>query len=196
MSDQMMQIFIFVLAYFLGSIPFGLIFTRLGGQGDIRQQGSGNIGATNVLRTGSKLLALATLLADAAKGFIAVWIAWHVVGTGAAMIASFLVFIGHVFPVWLSFKGGKGVAVFIGAMLMLSPFAGLAFLLIWLVTAVITRRSSAAALVALLMTPFMLLLVNEVAAAQISVLMVLVALWAHRENITRLRAGTEPKIGQ
>jgi len=196
MSDQMLLIFVLILAYLLGSIPFGLVFTRLAGQGDIRQQGSGNIGATNVLRTGSKVLALATLLADAAKGFIAVAIAWNLAGMGAAIIASFVVFIGHVFPVWLNFKGGKGVAVFIGAMLMLSPFAGLAFLAIWLITALVTRRSSAAALVALLMTPIMLLLVSEVASAQISVLMVLVALWAHRENISRLRAGTEPKIGQ
>ena len=196
MSEQLIQIIVVFLAYFLGSIPFDLVFTRLAGQGDIRQTGSGNIGATNVLRTGSKALALATLLADAAKGFIAVQLAWHLAGYEIAAVSALACFIGHVFPVWLGFKGGKGVAVFIGAVLMLSPLTGLAFLAVWLITAIVSRRSSLAAIVALVLTPVLLLLQGETTNAQVSVVMVLIALWAHRANIARLRDGTEPKIGQ
>jgi glycerol-3-phosphate acyltransferase PlsY len=196
MSEQLIQIIVVFLAYFLGSIPFGLVFTRLAGQGDIRQTGSGNIGATNVLRTGSKALALATLLADTAKGFIAVELAWHLAGHEIAAVSALACFIGHVFPVWLGFKGGKGVAVFIGAVLMLSPLTGLAFLAVWLITAIVLRRSSLAAIVALVLTPVLLLLQGETTNAQVSVVIVLIALWAHRANIARLRDGTEPKIGQ
>jgi glycerol-3-phosphate acyltransferase PlsY len=196
MSDQLTLVFVTILAYGLGSIPFGLVFTRLSGKGDIRQTGSGNIGATNVLRTGSKLLALATLLADAAKGFVAVAVAWRLAGDQGAMIAAVLSLLGHVFPVWLNFKGGKGVAVFIGAMLMLSPLTGLVFLAVWALVAVFTRRSSLAALVALACAPLVLFVLGEMLALQACVIMVLLCFWAHRENISRLVSGTEPKIGQ
>jgi len=196
MSDQLLLVVSVVLAYGLGSIPFGLLFTNLAGQGDIRDIGSGNIGATNVLRTGNKLLALLTLLADAAKGFIAVMIAWRLVGENAATLAALASLVGHIFPVWLNFKGGKGVAVFIGTMLMLSPLAGLNFLLLWIVIAIIGRRSSLAAIVAFLATPALLYLLGEIAAMQASLVMVAISLWAHKENISRLLAGSEPKIGQ
>ncbi|MFW2437452.1 MAG: glycerol-3-phosphate 1-O-acyltransferase PlsY [Parvibaculales bacterium] len=196
MSEQLLLVMSLVLAYGLGSIPFGLLFTRWAGQGDIRDIGSGNIGATNVLRTGNKLVALLTLLADAAKGFVAVMIAWRLVGDNAAAMAALASLIGHIFPVWLTFKGGKGVAVFIGTMLMLSPLAGLNFLLLWIVVAIIGRRSSLAAIIAFLATPALLYVLGEMVTMQVSLVMVAISLWAHKENISRLLSGTEPKIGQ
>ncbi len=196
MSEQLLLVMSLVLAYGLGSIPFGLLFTRWAGQGDIRDIGSGNIGATNVLRTGNKLVALLTLLADAAKGFVAVIIAWRLVGDNVAAMAALASLIGHIFPVWLTFKGGKGVAVFIGTMLMLSPLAGLNFLLLWIVVAIIGRRSSLAAIIAFLATPALLYVLGEMVTMQVSLVMVAISLWAHKENISRLLSGTEPKIGQ
>lgn len=196
MSEQLLLVMSLVLAYGLGSIPFGLLFTRWAGQGDIRDIGSGNIGATNVLRTGNKLVALLTLLADAAKGFVAVMIAWRLAGDNAAAMAALASLIGHIFPVWLTFKGGKGVAVFIGTMLMLSPLAGLNFLLLWIVVAIIGRRSSLAAIIAFLATPALLNVLGEMVTMQASLVMVAISLWAHKENISRLLSGTEPKIGQ
>jgi glycerol-3-phosphate acyltransferase PlsY len=196
MSEQLLLVMSLVLAYGLGSIPFGLLFTRWAGQGDIRDIGSGNIGATNVLRTGNKLVALLTLLADAAKGFVAVMIAWRLAGDNAAAMAALASLIGHIFPVWLTFKGGKGVAVFIGTMLMLSPLAGLNFLLLWIVVAIIGRRSSLAAIIAFLATPALLYVLGEMVTMQVSLVMVAISLWAHKENISRLLSGTEPKIGQ
>lgn len=196
MSEQLLLLMSLVLAYGLGSIPFGLLFTRWAGQGDIRDIGSGNIGATNVLRTGNKLVALLTLLADAAKGFVAVMIAWRLAGDNAAAMAALASLIGHIFPVWLTFKGGKGVAVFIGTMLMLSPLAGLNFLLLWIVVAIIGRRSSLAAIIAFLATPALLYVLGEMVTMQVSLVMVAISLWAHKENISRLLSGTEPKIGQ
>lgn len=196
MSEQLLLVMSLVLAYGLGSIPFGLLFTRWAGQGDIRDIGSGNIGATNVLRTGNKLVALLTLLADAAKGFVAVMIAWRLVGDNAAAMAALASLIGHIFPVWLTFKGGKGVAVFIGTMLMLSPLAGLNFLLLWIVVAIIGRRSSLAAIIAFLATPALLYVLGEMVTMQVSLVMVAISLWAHKENISRLLSGKEPKIGQ
>lgn len=196
MSEQLLLVMSLVLAYGLGSIPFGLLFTRWAGQGDIRDIGSGNIGATNVLRTGNKLVALLTLLADAAKGSVAVMIAWRLVGDNAAAMAALASLIGHIFPVWLTFKGGKGVAVFIGTMLMLSPLAGLNFLLLWIVVAIIGRRSSLAAIIAFLATPALLYVLGEMVTMQVSLVMVAISLWAHKENISRLLSGTEPKIGQ
>ena len=184
------------IGYGLGSIPFGLIFTRLGGKGDIRDIGSGNIGATNVLRSGSKLLALATLLADAAKGLIAVALIWRLGNDHAAFLAGLAAFIGHLFPVWLNFKGGKGVAVFIGALLMISPLTGLAFLLLWLLMTVAFRISSLSAIIAMLIAPLLMAFLGEYGALPYVVAMVVLSLYAHRENIARLRAGTEPKIGQ
>lgn len=183
------------LGYLLGSIPFGLLFTRLAGKGDIREIGSGNIGATNVLRSGSKVLALATLIADAVKGGLAVALIWRLGSDTAAYMAGLAAFIGHLFPVWLDFKGGKGVAVFIGAILIMSPLTGLMFLAAWLIVALAFRMSSLSAITALILTVPFLLLLGESDAALFATLMVALSLWAHRENISRLRSGTEPKIG-
>ena len=183
------------LGYALGSIPFGLIITRMAGTADIRGIGSGNIGATNVLRTGRKGLAAATLLGDALKGTVAVLLAGHFFGPEGALLAGFGAFIGHVFPVWLGFKGGKGVATFLGVTLGLVWPAALVFIAVWLAMAVAFRYSSLSALVASLAT---------VAAAfyftvpPIGMLLALLAilLWImHRANIGRLLAGTEGRIG-
>ena len=195
MADGLVTLLVVLGGYLIGSIPSGLVLTRAAGKGDIRDIGSGNIGTTNVLRTGSKGLAALTLLADAGKGVLAVYIAIILVGGSVVYLAALACFCGHVFPVWLGFKGGKGVATFIGLILALSPLPGLAFLLIWLATALIGRRSSLAAIVALLVTPFFLWFLGEYDAAMAFGIMVLIALWAHRENIARLRAGTEPRIG-
>lgn len=182
--------------YLLGSIPFGLLFTRLGGKGDIRDIGSGNIGATNVLRSGSKVLALATLIADAVKGGLAVALIWRMGSDTAAYVAGLAAFIGHLFPVWLDFKGGKGVAVFIGAILIMSPLTGLMFLAVWVLVALVFRTSSLSAIIALILTVPFLTLLGESDTAVFVAFMVALSLWAHRENIARLRAGTEPKIGR
>ncbi len=184
------------LGYLLGSIPFGLVFTRIGGKGDIRDIGSGNIGATNVLRSGSKVLALATLIADAVKGGLAVALIWRLGSDTAAYVAGLAAFIGHLFPVWLDFKGGKGVAVFIGAILIMSPLTGLMFLAVWVLVALVFRTSSLSAIIALILTVPFLVLLGESDTAIFVALMVALSLWAHRENIARLRAGTEPKIGR
>lgn len=183
------------LGYLLGSIPFGLLFTRFGGKGDIRDIGSGNIGATNVLRSGSKALALATLIADAVKGGLAVALIWRLGSDTAAYMAGLAAFIGHLFPVWLDFKGGKGVAVFIGAIIVMSPLTGLLFLATWLIVALASRMSSLSAITALILTVPFLIFLGENDTALFASLMVALSLWAHRENIGRLRAGTEPKIG-
>ena len=184
-----------LLGYLLGSIPFGLVLTRFGGKGDIRTIGSGNIGATNVLRSGSKVLALLTLLADAAKGFIAVSFVWSFGNDQAAYLAGLAAFAGHLFPVWLNFKGGKGIAVFIGAMLAMSPLTGILFLVVWLLVAVVFRISSLSAIIALLTSVPLLIFLGEHDTALYAAVMVGLSLFAHRENISRLRAGTEPKIG-
>ncbi len=183
------------LGYLLGSIPFGLLFTGFGGKGDIRDIGSGNIGATNVLRSGSKALALATLIADAVKGGLAVALIWRLGSDTAAYMAALAAFIGHLFPVWLDFKGGKGVAVFIGAIIVMSPLTGLLFLATWLIVALASRMSSLSAITALILTVPFLIFLGENDTALFASLMVALSLWAHRENIGRLRAGTEPKIG-
>lgn len=186
-----------VFGYLLGSIPFGLIITRLAGQGDIRKIGSGNIGTTNVLRTGKKHLAALTLLGDMLKGTVAVLVASRYGGPDPAVIAGFGAFIGHLFPVWLRFRGGKGVATYLGVLLGLYWPAALAFAAIWIAVAVVTRYSSASALVASLATPFLLWFVFD--RAQVAELMALlsVILWAkHHENIGRLLKGTEGRIGQ
>jgi acyl phosphate:glycerol-3-phosphate acyltransferase len=195
MGEPVIIIMGMALGYLLGSIPFGLLFTRLGGKGDIRDIGSGNIGATNVLRAGSKILALATLLADGLKGGLAVALIWRFGNDTAAYMAGLAAFIGHLFPVWLDFKGGKGVAVFIGAILIMSPLTGILFLITWLVVALAFRMSSLSAIVAMLVSLPFLLLLGERDMALFTSFMVLLSLWAHRENIARLRAGTEPKIG-
>ncbi|HAT08202.1 MAG TPA: acyl-phosphate glycerol 3-phosphate acyltransferase [Rhodobiaceae bacterium] len=183
------------LGYLLGSIPFGFLFTRIGGRGDIREIGSGNIGATNVLRSGSKVLALATLIADAVKGGVAVAFIWRLGSDTAAYMAGLAAFIGHLFPVWLDFKGGKGVAVFIGAILIMSPLTGMMFLAVWLLVALVFRISSLSAITALILTVPFLAFLGESDTALFAALMVALSLWAHRENIARLRAGMEPKVG-
>jgi acyl phosphate:glycerol-3-phosphate acyltransferase len=181
--------------YLLGSIPFGVILTRLAGLGDIRQVGSGNIGATNVLRTGRKGLAAATLAGDALKGTVAVLIAWQG-GPNTAVLAALGAFLGHLFPVWLGFKGGKGVATFLGCLIGLSPAAALAFAAIWIGVAVVFRYSSLSALVASAATPVVLWLLGERQMAEITAVMALLLWFKHRENIRRLRAGSEGRIGQ
>jgi glycerol-3-phosphate acyltransferase PlsY len=184
-----------VVGYLLGSIPFGVIFTRMAGLGDIRNVGSGNIGATNVLRTGRKGLAAATLVGDALKGTAAVLLAryWN---PDLMTIAALGAFIGHLFPVWLGFKGGKGVATFIGILIGLKPLAALAFVVIWLLVAFASRYSSLSALIASAATPVVLWLLDEPRMAGIAILLVSLLWWKHSENIKRLLAGTEGKIGQ
>ena len=196
MTDTITIIGVLVLAYLLGSIPFGLLFSRMGGLGDIRETGSGNIGATNVLRSGNKLLAALTLLTDTAKGSVAIFIALDLVGFPVAYWAGLAALLGHIFPVWLGFKGGKGVAVFIGTGIVLSPLPGLSMLFVWLLVALIFRRSSLAALVATLSVPLYMAVLGEIYGASVVGAQVGVIYWAHRENISRLRKGQEPRIGQ
>jgi glycerol-3-phosphate acyltransferase PlsY len=183
--------------YLLGSIPFGLVITRLAGEGDIRKIGSGNIGTTNVLRTGKKHLAALTLLGDMLKGTLAVLAASRFGGPDLAVIAGFGAFLGHLFPVWLRFRGGKGVATYLGILLGLFWPAALAFAAIWIGVALATRYSSLSALVASLATPFLLhFAFDRVQIAQVMALLSLM-LWAkHHENIGRLLKGTEGRIGK
>ena len=185
----------FGLGYLLGSIPFGLLLTRFAGLGDVRNIGSGNIGATNVLRTGHKGLAAATLLLDALKGTVAVLLADHWWGQAAAILAGIGAFLGHLYPIWLKFKGGKGVATYIGVILGLYWPAAVAFCGVWLVVAYLSRFSSLAALIAAFASPFVLLLNKKLEIAALALLMTLLLLWRHRANITRLMHGEEPKIG-
>jgi glycerol-3-phosphate acyltransferase PlsY len=181
--------------YLLGSIPFGLLLTRLIGV-DIRQVGSGNIGTTNVLRTGNKGLAAATLLLDAGKGAAAVLIATYFAGAGAGMLAGLAAFAGHLWPVWLGFRGGKGVATLLGVALAAVPLAGLAALLTWLAAALVTRFSSVGGMAAGLAAPAAALALGKNHSAYTLAVMALLLIWKHRENISRLRAGTESRIGQ
>jgi glycerol-3-phosphate acyltransferase PlsY len=186
----------FVIGYLFGSIPFGLLLTKLAGTQDLRSIGSGNIGATNVLRTGHKGLAAATLLLDMLKGTAPVVISGYFGGPGAAMLAGLGAFLGHLFPVWLKFKGGKGVAVYIGILLGLFWPAAIAFCLIWLAIAFASRYSSLAALVASLVTPLLLWWFGHLALASLFAVLTLLVFFMHRENIKRLMAGTEGRIGQ
>ncbi|MCP3470467.1 glycerol-3-phosphate 1-O-acyltransferase PlsY [Bradyrhizobium sp. CCGUVB1N3] len=185
-----------VIGYLLGSIPFGLVLTKLAGTQDLRSIGSGNIGATNVLRTGRKGLAAATLLLDALKGTAAVVIAGYLAGPNAAMIAGLGAFLGHLFPVWLKFKGGKGVAVYIGILLGLFWPGALFFCLLWLATAFTSRYSSLSALVAAFVTPIFLWWFGHLAIASLFAVLTLLLFYMHRENIRRLQSGTESRIGQ
>src|SRR5215470_16328578 len=185
----------FLIGYLFGSIPFGLVLTRLAGTQDLRSIGSGNIGATNVLRTGRKGLAAATLIGDALKGTIAVLAFARADDPGLALVAGFGAFIGHLFPVWLKFKGGKGVATYIGVLFGLAWPIGLLFCLIWLATAALTRYSSLAGLVASAVTPVALWLGGWQQAALLFAALTLMLFARHRENIARLLSGTEGKIG-
>ncbi|MBB5046521.1 glycerol-3-phosphate acyltransferase PlsY [Rhodopseudomonas rhenobacensis] len=185
-----------LIGYLLGSIPFGLILTRLAGTQDLRSIGSGNIGATNVLRTGRKGLAAATLLGDALKGTVAVLIAGAFGGPEAAMLAALGAFLGHLFPVWLKFKGGKGVAVYIGVLLGLFWPGAIVFCVLWLATAFTARYSSLSALVAAFITPIFLWWFGHLQMASLFAILTLLLFWMHRDNIKRLMAGTEGKIGE
>ncbi|KQY20078.1 glycerol-3-phosphate 1-O-acyltransferase PlsY [Rhizobium sp. Root482] len=184
-----------LFGYLLGSIPFGLILTRMAGLGDVRKIGSGNIGATNVLRTGNRKLAAATLLLDALKGTAAAAIAsrW---GIEAGIAAGFAAFLGHLYPVWLGFKGGKGIATYIGVLLGLVPIMVLLFGAVWLAMAKISRYSSLSALVATLVVPVVLLVSGYGKIGLVFAVMTLITWIKHRANIQRLLAGTESRIGE
>ncbi|RCW81054.1 glycerol-3-phosphate 1-O-acyltransferase PlsY [Paracoccus lutimaris] len=185
-----------VIGYLLGSVPFGIVITRVLGLGDLRQIGSGNIGATNVLRTGNKPAALATLLLDSGKGAIAVLLARALAGEDAALIAGAAAFLGHLYPVWLGFKGGKGVATFLGTLLALDWRLGLAACAIWLVTALVTRISSLSALVAAVLSPLVALWLDGPRMALVLAFMAVLIFIRHHANIARIKDGTEPKIGK
>lgn len=182
--------------YLLGSIPFGMVVTRLFGLGNLREIGSGNIGTTNVLRTGNKKAAAATLLLDGGKGAAAVLIARAIAGDDMAQLAGLMAFLGHCYPVWLKFKGGKGVATFLGLMLALAWPVGIACCATWLVTAVISRTSSLSALMAAGSSTFWMVILGRGEIFFLGIATTLLILWRHRENIARIKAGTEPKIGQ
>lgn len=184
-----------VVGYLLGSIPFGLILTRAAGLGDIRRIGSGNIGATNVLRTGNRTLAAATLLLDGLKGTAAVVLV-GMVSPPLALLAGLAAFVGHLFPLWLHFKGGKGVATYIGVLLAVSQPAVIVFAVLWLGTAKITKYSSLGALVATALTPLALLIWQRYDAALLFVVMTVLVWLRHHANIRRLLDGTEGRIGQ
>lgn len=202
-SGPLVLIVVAVLAYLLGSVPFGVLITRGLGLGDLRAIGSGNIGATNVLRTGNKGAAAATLLLDAAKGAVAVLIAQAAAGTAvgtaagtdAAQVAGLCAFLGHLYPVWLGFKGGKGVATFLGTVLALAWPVGLAACATWAATAALTRISSLSALVAAVLAPVWALLMGQGPIVALLILLAALVVLRHSANIARLRAGTEPRIG-
>lgn len=182
-------------SYLLGSIPFGIVLTRLGGAGDLRQIGSGNIGATNVLRTGRKGLAAGTLLLDGAKGAVAVLIAgcW---APELALWAAGAAFIGHLYPVWLKFRGGKGVATMLGVSLALYWPAGLAFAIVWLAMLALSRMSSAGGLSGAVAAPVAAAAGGQSDAVLVLLGMTLFVVWKHRDNISRILDGTEPKVGE
>jgi acyl phosphate:glycerol-3-phosphate acyltransferase len=196
MSLEVLLLLAFILGYLLGSIPFGLILTRLAGTPDLRSIGSGNIGATNVLRTGRKGLAAVTLICDMLKGTLAVLISGYFGGPDAAMLAALGAFVGHLFPVWLGFKGGKGVAVYIGVLMGLFWPAAVLFCALWIVTAAISRYSSLSALVASVVTPIFLWWLGHLTLALLFAALTLLLFYMHRANIARLQAGTETRIGQ
>ena len=182
------------LAYLLGAVPFGLVVSRLAGLPDPRTIGSKNIGATNVLRSGSKPAALATVLLDGAKGLVAVVIGRAISGEDAAQVAALFAFLGHLYPVWLGFKGGKGVATLFGALIGLAPIVGLVAAVTWLLAFFVFRISSLSALLTALVSPFGALLAGH--GDKFCVLFVIsgLVIWKHRANIERLRNGTEPKV--
>jgi acyl phosphate:glycerol-3-phosphate acyltransferase len=184
-----------VLGYLLGSIPFGLLLTKIAGGGDIREIGSGNIGATNVLRTGRKGLAALTLLLDLLKGFVAVWLAREYLPGGEAVAAAGA-FFGHLYPVWLKFKGGKGVATYAGIMFGLFWQAGIIYAVTWIGALLIFRISSVGGLLAALMAPIAAAYFGRYELVAMLVACTLIIFWKHRANIERLIDGTEPRIGK
>jgi len=185
-----------LLAYLLGAVPFGVLITRAMGLGDLRAIGSGNIGATNVLRTGNRGAALATLVLDAAKGGAAVLLARGLLAEDAAQVAGLAAFLGHLFPVWLRFRGGKGVATFLGILLALHWQVGLAVCATWAVTALASRTSSIAALMAAATSPVWLLWFGAGRLALLAFVLTLLIYLRHAGNLRRIKAGTEPRIGQ
>lgn len=194
-----MPAFVMVVGYLLGSIPFGVLLTRLGGAGDLRQIGSGNIGATNVLRTGRKGLAAATLLLDLAKGMVAVWLGVRLIGSDAVVqggaMAGVMAFIGHCYSVWLRFAGGKGVATMMGVCLALAWPVGLVFAIVWVAILALTRISSAGGICAGLSGPLACIALGRLDLFAPVASMALILLWRHRANIGRLIRGDEPRIG-
>lgn len=185
------------LGYLCGSIPFGLLLTRLAGTADLRSIGSGNIGATNVLRTGRKDLAAATLALDALKGVVAVLAARALFGQDAALAAAFGAFLGHLYPVWIGFRGGKGVATFLGCLIAIDWRAALLFALVWLIVAALTRFSSVSALAAsVLAPPALFFWLGRPRAGLVFALLAVLLWFKHRANIQRLLRGTETRIGQ
>jgi glycerol-3-phosphate acyltransferase PlsY len=196
MSSDAFLIVAFLIGYLFGSVPFGLILTKIAGTQDLRSIGSGNIGATNVLRTGRKGLAAATLIFDMLKGAAAVVLSGYLGGPNAAMVAGVGAFLGHLYPVWLGFKGGKGVATYIGVLIGLFWPAAAVYGAVWLATAFTTRYSSLSALVAAVITPIFLWWFGHAALAALTAVLMLMLFYTHRENIKRLLAGTEGRIGQ
>lgn len=194
-SVELQLVLALVIGYLCGSVPFGVILTRIAGAGDLRTIGSGNIGATNVLRTGRKGLAAATLIGDLLKGTVAVLIAKTYLGPDAALLAAVAAFLGHLFPVWLNFKGGKGVATFLGVALALSWPSALAFAIVWLAMARLFRYSSLSALVASVVTPLVAAYSGDLRISSVLGLLTVTLWWTHRANIARLLAGTEGRIG-
>ena len=196
LTSSFLTIILIVAAYGIGSIPFGLIFTKLAGRGDIRTIGSGNIGATNVLRTGSRKLALLTLIFDAGKGAVAVVAATYFADAQSAAFVGLAVVVGHCFPVWLKFAGGKGVATSLAVIAALDLRLGAVFVIVWLVTAFLSRYSSLAALCAVLAVTAVGFILLDDLISQINILLLSALVWTrHHQNIGRLLAGTETKIG-
>jgi acyl phosphate:glycerol-3-phosphate acyltransferase len=195
-AHDLLQLALCLLGYLLGSIPFGPLLTRAAGLGDIRGIGSGNIGATNVLRTGNRTLAAVTLLLDALKGATAVLIALILDGRDVALVAGLAAVVGHLFPVWLYFKGGKGVATGLGVLIAASWPAGLAACAAWLIVARLARVSSLAALAAFLVAPVVALILHDFSAVKLAFTIAVLVFVRHQANIRRLIAGTEPRIGQ
>ena len=193
MTREMM--FALALGYLLGSIPFGLILTRLAGKGDLRQIGSGNIGATNVLRTGSKPLALLTALLDCLKATAAILLARWLFGEETEVLAATGAFLGHLYPVWLRFTGGKGAATLFGVLIVLLPIAAVVYAVIWLTLLLTIRISSVAGMTAAVSAPITAAVLGEQTLLPMLLGFALLVLWKHRENILRLRKGTEPRIG-
>lgn len=194
--DWMTPLLLALAGYLLGSVPFGLLLTRMAGAGDLRSIGSGSIGATNVLRTGRKGLAAATLLLDAAKGAVAALVAARV-DPGYAALGGLAAFVGHCYPVWLKFKGGKGVATALGVLLGVQAFViTLVCGLVWAVTLALFRISSVASLAAVTAAPIAAILLGDTGLLPLLLALALLIVWKHRGNIGRLRAGTEPRVGQ
>jgi len=189
------MIFALALGYLLGSIPFGLVLTRIAGKGDIRNLGSGNIGATNVLRTGSKPLAALTLILDCLKATAAILIAKEMFGDETALFAATGAMLGHLYPVWLKFRGGKGAATFLGVLIPLLPIAAIVYAAVWILLVLTVRISSVAGMTAAVSAPATAFILHSSLVPMLLGFTVLV-LWKHRENILRLWRGTEPRIGR